>query len=55
MVRTVYKLIEEVGSSLELDVLDLFFSKVEQTKTFDEKFLLFLKEFSINAFQKQYH
>lgn len=55
MVRTVYKLIEEVVPSLELDVLDLYFTKVDQTKTFDEKFLLFLKEFSINAFQKQYH
>jgi hypothetical protein len=32
MVRTVYKLIEEVMRDLNLDVVDLFFGKVEQTK-----------------------
>jgi hypothetical protein len=54
MVRTVYNLIEQVIPYLKLDVIDLFFAKVAQTKTFDEKFLLFLKEFSTYAFQKQY-
>jgi hypothetical protein len=38
---------------LSVDVIDLFFAKVEQTKIIDEKFLLFLKEFSIIAFHKQ--
>ena len=52
MVRTVFKLIEEVMPDLSLDVIDLFFTKVEQNKIIDEKFLLFLKEFSIIAFNK---
>lgn len=43
MVRTVFKLIEEVQPELTLDVIDLFFAKVEQNKIIDEKFLLFLK------------
>jgi len=50
MVRTVYKLIEEVIPLLSLDVINLFFAKVEQTQTFDEKFLLFLREFTCTAF-----
>ena len=47
MVRTIFKLIEEVVPFLSLEVINMFFAKVEQTQTFDEKFLLFLKEFSI--------
>ena len=52
-VRAVYKLIQDVMPDLSVDVIDLFFAKVEQTKIIDEKFLLFLKEFSIIAFHKQ--
>jgi len=54
MVRTVYKLIEEVVPKLNLEVINLFFTKIEQTQSFDEKFLLFLKEFSVHAFTKLY-
>lgn len=54
MIRTVYNLIENVLPYLNLDVINLFFSKVSQESRIDEKYLLFLKQFTLTALEKQY-
>lgn len=55
MIRTVYNLIENVLPCLSLDIINLFFQKVSQESRIDEKYLLFLKQFTITALEKQYH
>lgn len=46
MIRTVYTLIEQTLPSLPLEVINLFFTKINQEQRYDEKFLTFLKQFS---------
>lgn len=52
MIRTVYGLIENVLPALSLEVINMFFAKMCQQQNFDEKYILFLKQFTIIALQK---
>lgn len=56
MVRTVYNLILEIMPFLSIEVIDLFYSKIEEIppQQYDEKFLVFLSEFTKLALSKRY-
>jgi hypothetical protein len=53
MVRTVYEVIEHVVPYLSLENVDKFFNKIRLETRIDEKYLLFLKQFTVNAMHKQ--
>jgi len=56
MVRTVYNLIQEVLPYLSLPIIDSFFEKIKSMPPpqIDEKYLVFMREFSKEAFKKRY-
>lgn len=56
MVRTVYNLILEIMPFLSIEVIDLFYSKIEQMppQQYDEKFLVFLSEYTKLALSTRY-
>lgn len=55
MIRTVYNLIEQVLPSLNIKIVNFLFLKIQQEQRIDEKFILFLKQFTFSALEKQYH
>ena len=56
MVRTIYNLIQEVLPQCNLPVIDSFFEKIKSMPppTIDEKYVVFLREFSKMAFRKRF-
>ena len=56
MVRVVYNLIQEVLPSLTLPVIDSFFEKIKAMPPaqIDEKYVVFLREFSKVALRRRY-
>lgn len=56
MVRTVYNLIQEIMPYLSIEVIDLFYAKIEEMppQQYDEKFLVFLSEYTKLALAKRY-
>lgn len=56
MVRVVYSLIKDIVPYLSIDYIDLFYEKVKAVpqQQYDEKFLLFLKEFTLKALDNFY-
>lgn len=54
MVRTIYGLIEQMLPDLGIGGFDYYFNKMQMVTQFDEKFLIFLKNFTIRALEKQY-
>jgi len=52
MVRTLYCLIEQMLPDLTSEVFDIYFSKMQSETKFDEKFLIFLKNFTVHALNK---
>ena len=56
MVRTVYNLIQEVLPYLTLPIIDSFFEKIKSMPPaqIDEKYIVFMREFSKEAFKRRY-
>lgn len=54
MVRCIQKLIIQVLPCVQLQVCDNYFTKIQQEKKFDEKFLNFLNAFTVHSLEKQY-
>ena len=56
MVRTVYNLIQEILPSCSLQLVDSFFEKIRSMPpaTIDEKYVVFIREFSKAALAKRF-
>lgn len=56
MVRVVYNLIKDLVPFLSIDFIDAFYAKIQTVpqQQFDEKFLNFLKEFTLKALENFY-
>ena len=56
MVRTIYNLIQELLPHLPLNIIDLFFEKIKTLPPaqIDEKYIVFVREFSKEAFKKRF-
>lgn len=56
MVRVVYNIIKDLVPSINLEYIDLFFTKIQSVPTsqYDEKFLMFLKDFTQRALENYY-
>lgn len=54
MVRSVYLVIEKLIPYINIDLINGFFTKIQEHQQIDEKFLIFLKNFSNKALEKAY-
>ena len=56
MVRVIYNIIKDLVPSLEQKYIDKFYEKIHTvpSKQFDEKFLTFLKDFTLKALESYY-
>jgi len=54
MVRNVYSVIEKLIPYLNINLINGFFTKIQEHQQIDEKFLIFLKNFSNKALEKHY-
>ena len=56
MVRVVYNTIKDLVPFIPLDFIDLLYQRIQTVPTsqYDEKFLLFLKDFTMKALENFY-